>query len=237
MPVSPVASDPAYLLLLVGALFVHVCYQLSASVLTHFSSHSLSRKTSSKRLLSLGISYTAGVIVATALIITALASLAVLMHGEPRLLTAVIAGVAPLVGLATILWYYRQGYGTRLWLPRPVANYLLKRSKKTRSTLEAFLLGTATVIGEIPFLVGPMLFVAYLMSQLDAGQWLVWSFIYGVVSAFPLLIITMYLSSGHSIAKVQKWREVNKTFLQWTSGIALIVLTIYLTVLQLGVSI
>ena len=154
-----ILSDPAYLLIALGALFVHVCYQLSVSVLTHFSSHSLSRKTSEHRLLGLGFSYSLGVIITTVLIITSLASLAQLVHGGYRLLGVLVVGLAPFIGLATVLWYYRQGEGTRLWLPRPVAKYLLERSKETKSLLEASLLGAGTVIGELPFLVGPLLFV------------------------------------------------------------------------------
>jgi hypothetical protein len=231
-----ILSDPAYLLIALGALFVHVCYQLSVSVLTHFSSHSLSRKTSDHRLLGLGFSYSLGVIITTVLIITSLASLAQLVHGGYRLLGVLVVGLAPFIGLATVLWYYRQGEGTRLWLPRSVAKYLLERSKETKSLLEAALLGAGTVIGELPFLVGPLLFVTYLISFMPPLSWLAWATLYSVLAALPLLVTTMYLTSGHSIARVQKWRESNKSFLQWTSGIALVLLTIFLTVVQLGVS-
>lgn len=234
----PVAllSDPAYLLLAVGALFVHVCYQLSVSVLTHFSSHSLSRKTSDHRLLALGFSYCLGVIVTTVCIIVTLASLAQLVWGGSKLLGTVVVGLAPFIGLATVLWYYRQGSGTRLWLPRPVATYLLDRSKETHSALEASLLGAATVLGELPFLIGPLLFVTYVISLLVPTLWVGWALLYSTIAALPLLVTTMYLTSGHSVARIQKWRETNKSFLQWTSGIALILLTLYLTVLQIGVS-
>lgn len=235
MLTPPVLSDPAYLLIALGALFVHVCYQLSVSVLTHFSSHSLSRKTSEHRLLGLGFSYSLGVIITTVLIITSLASLAQITHGGYRLLGVVVVGLAPFIGLATVLWYYRQGEGTRLWLPRAVATYLLERSKKTRSLLEAALLGAGTVIGELPFLVGPLLFITYIISSLPPLSWFGWSLLYSVLAALPLLVATMYLTSGHSVARVQKWREANKSFLQWTSGIALVLLTIFLTVVQLGV--
>lgn len=235
MPVSSVLSDPAYVLIAVGALFVHVCYQLSVSVLTHFSTHRLSRRTSDTRLLALGFSYSFGVIVTTALVVTALASLAQFASSDSHLFVAIVVGLAPFIGLATVLWYYRKGEGTRLWLPRPVARYLLERSKKTRSLFEATILGAATVCGELPFLVGPILFITYLISQAPPTHWLSWSLAYSTVAAMPLLITTMYFTSGHSVARVQKWREINKSFLQWTSGITLILLTIYLTVLQLGV--
>lgn len=234
MSVPSVLNDPAYLLLVVGALFVHVSYQLGVSVLTHFSSHSISRKTSEERLLVLGLGYSVGVIITTALILTSLASLAQLLNANSRSLAAIAVGVAPFIGLATILWYYREGNGTRLWLPRPVANYLLERSKKTHSMFEATLLGAATVVGELPFLIGPLLFITYILAATPSSGWFGWALLYSAIAALPLLVITMYFTSGHSVARVQRWREVNKSFLQWTSGIALILLTLYLTALQLG---
>ncbi len=234
MSVPSVLNDPAYLLLVVGALFVHVSYQLSVSVLTHFSSHSLSRKTSEQRLLALGLSYSLGVIVTTALILTSFASLAQLLQASSHVVAAVVVGLAPFIGLATILWYYRDGKGTRLWLPRPVAAHLLERSKKTRSLFEAVLLGAATVVGELPFLIGPLLFITYLLAATPSSGWFGWALLYSAIAALPLLVTTMYFTSGHSVARAQRWREANKSFLQWTSGTALILLTIYLTVLQLG---
>ena len=149
---------------------------------------------------------------------------------------ALAVGLAPLIGLATILWYYRRGKGTRLWLPRRVAEYLLKRSKKTKSAIEASMLGAATVVGELPFLFGPLLFIAFLISNEPEVSWIIWSSLYSLLAYLPLLLVTMYLTSGHSIARVQRWREENKSFLQWTSGVTLVLITIYLTVLQMGVA-
>lgn len=233
-----VFNDPTYLLLVVGALFVHTCYQLSVSVLTHFSSHSLSRQVSDKRLLVLGLSYSIGAIAVTTLTITGIATLASLVSGtgNSRFFAAAVVGIAPMIGLVTMFWYYRRGQGTKLWLPRPIVNYLLERSKKTKSAIEATMLGAATVVGELPFLVGPLLFIAFMVSKTPVNTWLGWSGLYSFLAYTPLLFVTMYVTSGHSIARVQKWREENKSFLQWTSGLALILLTIYLTVLQLGVT-
>jgi hypothetical protein len=229
-------SDPTYLLLVVGILFVHICYQLSVSVLTHFSSHSLSRRVSEKRLLLLGSSYGLGAVITTSLIITGLVTLSSFTADKSQTLMTIAVGLAPFIGLATILWYYRRGKGTRLWLPRPIADYLLKRSKKTKSAVEASMLGAATVVGELPFLFGPLLFIAFLISREPGASWIVWSSLYSILAYLPLLFVTMYLTSGHSIARVQRWREENKSFLQWTSGVTLVLLTIYLTVLQMGVA-
>lgn len=225
----------SYLLAGLGALFVHMCYQLSVSVLTHFNSHSLSRKTSERRLFLLNSSYGLGAILMTALLLFCAVSLTGTLAEHRQILLAIAIFVAPLVGIATVLWYYRQGNGTRLWLPRPIADYLLKRSSKTRSSFEAFTLGAATVVGELPFVIAPLLLVAFLVNTLSPSTWAVWSIVYAVLAYLPLVVITAYLGSGHSAAGVQRWREKNKNFLQWTSGIMLILLTFYLTLIQFGV--
>lgn len=234
------SGDLSYLLVLVGALFVHMSYQLSVSVLTYMSSHSLSRKTSAKRLLMLGSFYTLGTIVMSALILTAIVSL-ISLHGSTgrseaiTQLTMLAVAFAPIIGLITLVTYYRKGPGTKLWLPRPLAEYLLIRARKAKSAAESFALGMATVVGELPFLIAPLLLVALAIVHQPTHAWLTWSSLYSLLAAFPLLIIVMYLSSGHSIARVQRWREQNKNFLRWTSGLALVLLTGYITVLQLGV--
>lgn len=224
-----------YLLAGIGALFVHMCYQLSVSVLTYFNSHSLSRRVSEKRIVLLSSSYGLGAIFMTALLLLALVVLTGTTDSHRRILLGIATVVAPLVGIVTALWYYRRGDGTRLWLPRSVADYLVNRARKTRSSFEASVLGAATVIGELPFIIAPMLLAAFLINSLPQSWWLPWVITYAVLAYLPLFLITAYLTSGHSIAKVQRWRERNKTFLQLASGVMLILLTFYLTLVQFGV--
>lgn len=235
------SADSAYIVLIVGSLLVHMCYQLSASVLTHLSAHTLSKKAGIRRLGQLGASYTTGVITTTTLLLVALVTIPGFAHttnsGSHEQVIVLVTGLAPLIALVTVLWYYRHGSGTRLWLPRPIAEFLLERSRKTKRPFEAFLLGAGTVIGELPFTIAPLVFVVLAIAAQPQTVWLGWSFLYAVLASIPLAVITGYVTSGHSIARVQRWREHNKTFLQWTSGITLILLTLYVTVLQIGANI
>lgn len=228
-------GDPTTLLVVLGALFVHMSYQLSVSVLTYFSSQSLSRRVSEKRLLALGTSYGFGAVLTTTLILFGIVALTGTLTEHRRILVGIATIAAPLVGIATILWYYRRGKGTKLWLPRSIANYLLERSRKTKSNFEAFMLGAGTVVGELPFIAAPLLLVAFVINQQSPEWWTIGSFAYALLAYLPLLVVTMYLTSGHSIARVQRWRETNKSFLQWTSGLMLMVVSTYLVLVQFGV--
>lgn len=239
MPNVSFGEDGAYILLVIGALFVHACYQLSVSVLTYMSSHRLSQKASVRQLLWLGTCYIIGVGTATTLVLTAIASVLSFLKSNEYAISAqtavaTVAIISPLIGLLTMILYYRHGSGTQLWLPRPIANYLLNRARKTRSGIESAMLGAATVVGELPFLIGPLLIAGVVVMNNPSPTWVSWSIIYSLLSCAPLAVVTLYLTSGHSIARVQRWREKNKNFLQWTSGIALILLTIYLVVVQFG---
>jgi len=218
------------LLILVGAVFVHACFQVSVSVLTRLSSHTIGAGKSQQRLLALNLSYILGVIVATTSVVLALAAkLAWLSTIEASWPTFSVIVLLPIFGLLVILFYYRRGRGTTLWLPRPFVDYLMARAKKTRSSVEASMLGAATVVGELPFIIAPVGIVAlYIALLTPPSSWLVFSLSYAVLASLPLVFLTLYISSGHKISAVQSWRERNKTFLQWTSGVALILLDIFI---------
>lgn len=219
-----------FLLILAGAVFVHACFQLSVSVLTRLSSHTIGAGKSHRRLLVLALSYVLGVVVATTSVTLgvagALAWLSTLNESWPAI--AVISFL-PVAGLLVILFYYRPSRGTTLWLPRPFVDYLMERAKKTRSGVEAGMLGAATVVGELPFILAPVGLVGLMISFLaPSTHWLVFSGAYSLLVSLPLVFLMLYISSGHKISAVQNWRERNKTFLQWTSGIALIILSAYI---------
>lgn len=218
------------LLILLGAVFVHACFQLSVSVLTRLSSHTIGAGKSQRRLLGLSLCYILGVVLATASVTLAIAAkLAWLATFDESWPVLAVVGLLPLIGLLVVLFYYRRDKGTQLWLPRVFIDYLMGRAKKTRSGVEAGMLGAATVVGELPFILAPVGIVSLWVSQLAPnGNWLGLSILYAVMVSLPLLFLTLYISSGHKISAVQNWREHNKTFLQWTSGGALILLDAYI---------
>lgn len=228
---SAITSEYVPLLIIIaGAVFVHVCFQLSVSVLTRLSSHTIGTGKSQHRLLGLSFCYILGVMVATtAVVLGVAAKLAWLSTLNAEWPSWIVVGLLPVIGLITILFYYRRDRGTQLWLPRPFTDYLMSRAKKTRSGIEAAMLGAATVVGELPFILAPIGIVALWIYFLAPAQaWLIFSTAYAAVIALPLVFLALYISSGHKISAVQHWRERNKAFLQWTSGLALILLDLYL---------
>jgi hypothetical protein len=224
-----------FLLIVAGAVFVHACFQLSVSVLTLLSSHTIGRRLPNARLLSLNFWYIFGCIVMITLLqLSVIVLLRLGMTHSATITTVVTLSLVPLVALLVVLLYYRRGRGTQLWLPRPAAQYITDRAKRTKSSVEAFTLGMATVVTELPFAIAPLAIVAFALQGFRVDRWFTMSLGYSLAVCAPLIFVAFYLSSGHKISSIQRWREDSKGFLKWTSASALLILTAYIAVLQIG---
>lgn len=226
-----------FMLILVGAVFVHACFQLSVSVLTLLSSHTIGRRLSNTRLLNLNFWYILGVFAATALLtLGAISALHWGMTYAENVTVLATLSAIPLVALMIVLFYYRQGRGTQLWLPRPAAEYVTTRAKRTKSSVEAFGLGVTTTFTELPFAIAPIAIVAFAFQEFASNLWLYFAVSYAAAICLPLIFVAFYLSSGHKVSSVQRWREDAKHFLKYSSAGALLLLTVYIAVLQSGVA-
>ena len=215
------------------AAAIHGSFQLSISTLTLMSGHSLGRKQSQSRLLRLLSGFVSGVAGITALLFIAFVygiEFALGDRGVPAVLWAALCGILFGLGVAVWLFYFRKGNGTMLWLPRTVALYLAERSKRTKSTAEAFALGMASVTGELLFIVAPLGVAAMVGVTLPPVLQVAALLLYVLVSLLSLLLVAALVASGHKISQIQRWREENKRFLQFMAGSSLLVLGFYLYV-------
>ena len=216
------------------AALIHASFQLSVSMLTLLSSHTIGAKRSHGRLLGLTSAFTLGVFVMTLLIISSVALFVQLMQPLTDSTALWVAACGLLLGLGIAVWvfYYRKEQGTALWLPRGMARYLSDRTKATKQSSEAFGLGISSVFAELLFIFAPMLIAALVLLQLEPLWQLLGIAIYALLSLFPLMLVTGLVGSGHKISHIQRWREQNKSFLQFIGGSGLIVLGFYLYVDQ-----
>jgi hypothetical protein len=215
------------------AALIHASFQLSVSVLTLLSGHAIGSKKSHARLVRLTTSFTTGVGVMTLLLLS-LTSL-IFLHafgGEvPLVVWALVCGLVLGIGIAVWLFYYRRGTkGTELWLPRSFASFLSNRSKVTNQGAEAFSLGLTSVVAELVFIIPTVAIAALVLIGLPSEWQLIGIALYTVISLIGLLIVWSLIGSGHSLARIQKWRIENKRFLQVSSGGALIVLGFFVYV-------
>lgn len=214
------------------AALVHACFQLSISVLTLLSSHALGAKKSQSKLIRLTTGFVVGSVIMTVLLISdgVLVLYSLFKSDAPQMLWTVACGLSLGVAIAIWLFYFQKGPGTMLWIPRGMAKYLDERSKITKSSAESFSLGLVSVFGELMFVIAPIFVAALAIISLPSLWQLAAIAIYTVISMISLLIVWMLIGSGHSLSKIQKWREKNKRFLQFTAGAGLAILAFFVFV-------
>ena len=216
--------------IIVLAALIHASFQVSVSVLTLLSGHALSRKTAHLQLLRLSGTFIIGVGIMSLLLLSTIALLLanIFSHGTPLVVWAICAGAATGVGISVWLFYYRRVGGTVLWIPRSFAHYLSKRTKATKQPVEAFGLGIVSVVGELLFLFAPLLIAALVLIRLDPLLQLLGVTLYVLLAIMPLLIVYVLLGGGRTVARIQRWRESNKRFLQFAAGSGLLILGLYI---------
>lgn len=220
--------------IIAAAALIHASFQLSVSMLTLLSSHTIGAKRSHARLLGLTTAFSSGVLVMTVLLLSTAALFAQLSLASETHAVVWVAICGLLLGLGAAVWifYYRREQGTTLWLPRGMARYLSDRSKATKHSSEAFSLGLSSVLSELLFIFAPIVVSALVLIRLDPMWQGIGILLYTALSLFPLLIVNGLIGSGHKISRIQRWREENKRFLQFVAGSGLIVLGFYLYVDQ-----
>jgi hypothetical protein len=113
-----------------------------------------------------------------------------------------------------------------------MVRFLGRRTKATRHSAEAFSLGATSVLGEILFIALPVAIAALVLIQLPPSAQLIGVGLYTLTSLSSLGIMYILISGGHSISKLQRWREKNKGFLQFAAGAGLLALGFYVYVDQ-----
>jgi hypothetical protein len=215
------------------AAFIHASFQLSVSVLTLLSGHAIGAKKSRARVLRMTSSYVTGAGVMTLLLLSFVSLVFLHVFGieVPLIVWAMVCGLVLGIGVAVWLFYYRRkSAGTELWIPRSFARHLTDRSKATQHSAEAFSLGLTSVIAELLFIVPCIAVAALVLIGLPSVWQLVGIGIYTIISLFGLLFVWSLIGSGKSLSTIQKWRETNKGFLQFSAGSALIVLGFFVYV-------
>jgi len=223
---------PISLTIIAFAALIHASFQLSVSMLTMLSGHAIGAKKTQGKLFGLTTNFVIGAGLITLLLISGLSFILASAFGAdtPQIIWAGACGLLFGVAISVWMFYYRRNKGTALWIPRGVARYLHDRTKATSMNAEAFGLGISSVIGEILFIIAPLSIGALTIVSLPDTWKLVGLAIYTVISLSSLVIVWMLIGGGHTLGRIQKWREDNKYFLQFAAGAGLIALGLFVYV-------
>lgn len=224
-------DEIALILIIILAGLIHAGFQLSVSALSLMSGHAITGKKSQGRLITLMSAFIFGAATMSIMLLATVAffvELALQTGINYELIWMITVGLCITIGVAVWIFYYSKGPGTSLWLPRSLASYITERAKKTKNSGEAFTLGLVSILAEIIFILTPILAAVLAILQLAPIMQFGSIMVYTLISMMSLLIIWAMVGSGHSLSKIQQWREKNKRFLQFISGAALIILGIYI---------
>ena len=213
---------------------IHASFQLSVSMATSLSGHALGRRLAAKRTLRLLGGFLLGAVIMTLLCVT-FTTYTIGIFAPPSLTLWTGLAVALLfVGLAVVLFYYRHTDGTELWIPRSFAHFLRKRTAKANLVVESFSLGLASVVSEIIFIIVPIIAASCAIITLPEKWQLVGVCLYTLLASIGLTTVIALIGGGQKLSHIQRWREHNKQFLQFASGLGLIILGffIYVTVVS-----
>ncbi|MCL2451552.1 hypothetical protein FWD20_01595 [Candidatus Saccharibacteria bacterium] len=215
---------------LIVAALVQASFGLGVSMLTLLSGHLLSAPESARRLHKLSFAYVVGSLLAiTVLLLAFMYLLTQWPFTSGQQFWAILTGAGVGVGLCVLLFYYRRDKkGTRLWLPRRAAEYLHTRTRETKHTFEAFILGVGSIVAELIFIIAPLLMAANLIVGLTGWEQIIAVKLYLLIAILPLIILFISNLGRRKISTFQKWREKNKKFLQVMAGTLLILLGFYL---------
>ncbi len=167
------------------------------------------------------------------LILTSLAATAyfIFLFFEANLSTiclVTLTGILVALTLCIWLFYYRTGRSTELWLPKPIAKYIVRRAKQTDSNIEAFALGLLASFAETPFFIVLMMIAADSLLKLPMPLQIAMFIIYVLIALLPLIILRLAVKHGKTVVEIQKWRLKNKNFLKILSGTFFVTLAVFL---------
>ena len=208
------------------AALIHSGFSLGTSMLVLLSGHSIIRKRSHARLLSLTGGFVAGSFAMILLLFLALTYLTMITGVTRQPLTPLILGtLTMLAGVWVLFFYHRRGSeGTALWLPRSFARYLTERTAHTKTTSESFVLGGASVIYELPVTAWLFFVAASSVTTITDCFQIPAAIGYALIAVAALLVVFMLIGGGHTVASLTRFRARHKRFLQVLIGASMILL-------------
>lgn len=145
-----------------------------------------------------------------------------------------LVGMLAMIGILIMLFYYRKGKSTALWLPKNITRFINLRARKLNHKLEAFSLGFLAYFAELPIGIILLVIAANNILSLPNLIQILAIFSYVGIVSLPLLIVRWIFKKDHNMVEVQKWRVKNKSFIKAISGMSFLTLALFISAFKLG---
>lgn len=132
----------------------------------------------------------------------------------------VLIVAAGLIEIKDFFWY---GQGITLAIPPEKAKKIHEMTKKL--TLPAMVFLGAFVAGvELPCTGGPYLAILVFLSQNFNFTAFLWLVLYNIIFVLPLIVILFMVYLGYKIQYLKRWKQNNRGYMRFATGIILIAL-------------
>ena len=132
----------------------------------------------------------------------------------------ILVVIGGLIEIKDFFWY---GQGITLSIPSDKAKKIQKMAKKV--TLPAMVVLGVFVAGvELPCTGGPYLAILMFLSQNFNFQAFLLLIFYNIIFVMPLVVILLMVYFGMKVQHLKRWKQNNRTYMRFATGIILIFL-------------
>ena len=129
----------------------------------------------------------------------------------------IIAGILIALGFSFLLFYFRRGKTTELYISRKTSKNFSLLAKNVKNRSDAFVLGFVSNFPELLFTLPLFLIPLFEITKnlTDSISCTLVLVIYMLVALTPLLFTLIYFKVGNNLANLRKSRLKNKTFFRF----------------------
>ena len=204
--------------------------------------HNALGKTTAKKADDRSLSFILGVEIFTVLIWLIVYSLTFLLFyhvidSSSRIFPYVMAGIFIAEAFAVLLFYYRRGKSTALFISRRIANSIVAKIEKHKNRSDCILLGAIIGIFELIFVLPCYIMSSAILVNSTTLPHILIVIAFPIISILPLFAVRNAFRFGSNLAEIQRFRVKIKPSVRFTLFISFILLaacTIYLGVINHG---
>lgn len=149
-------------------------------------------------------------------------------------ISIVVGLLVVIAGIIEIKDYFWYGKGFSLMIPH-------KYAEKIKEKMQELSIGTVIFLGvfvaavELPCTGGPYLAITLLLSQNFNTAAFLMLVLYNIIFVMPLVIILFMVLLGAKVQNIQNWKQSNKAYMRYFTGLLLIGLGWLLMLIASGV--
>ncbi len=136
------------------------------------------------------------------------------------IIVGILIVIAGLIEIKDFFWY---GKGISLTIPPEKAKQIHDMTHNL--TLPAMVILGVFVAGvELPCTGGPYLAILVFLSQSFNFKAFLWLVLYNIIFVLPLIVILFMVYFGLKVQHVKRWKQKNRIYMRFATGIILVIL-------------